>query len=167
MIITAESHLDHGLTGAQLSWLLKRFAGRESFFIETVTLPEELGTVPCGLYGPTAGDPSMANDPRATDAVRGDRTWTSRVVPYCTRETRDITVIAGPVASGAIGAVLYTAFGGPVTPQEPGDPSCKDPEASTAFWAEHVLATGGRFPANAGDVYAHGDGTLPLWNPNA
>ncbi len=36
--------------------------------------------------------------------------------------------------------VLYTAFGGPPTPQEPDDPGCKDVEASRRFWAEHALA---------------------------
>ena len=36
--------------------------------------------------------------------------------------------------------VLYTAFGGPASPQEPGDPACKDPAASAAFWREHALS---------------------------
>jgi hypothetical protein len=36
--------------------------------------------------------------------------------------------------------ILYTAFGGPAAPQEPGDPGCKDPEKSTTFWRDHALA---------------------------
>jgi hypothetical protein len=35
--------------------------------------------------------------------------------------------------------ILFTAFGGPPTPQEPDDPTCKDPEASEKFWSEHAL----------------------------
>jgi hypothetical protein len=43
--------------------------------------------------------------------------------------------------------ILYTAFGGPAAPREPGDPSLDGNEAglaeSKAFWAEHALSSQG------------------------
>jgi hypothetical protein len=166
MIEHKESHLDHGLSGAQVDYIMERFADRQSFFIETFTLPRELGTVPCGLYGPVMGDPSIGED-EVTHARRGDRAWDSRLIDLPTRQQHQVTVIAGPHeepcwhcdGSGGIGSwkaripcgtcdhgkvkhtcILYTAFGGPAAPQEPGDPSCKDPVASADFWRDHALA---------------------------
>jgi hypothetical protein len=164
MIKHPDSHVDHGLTDAQLRYLLDRFADRTSFFIETITLPAELGTVPCGLYGPLMGDPIISED-EVMYAARGTRTWTSRLIDLPPRQQHEVTVIAGPHeeadvcprCAGKLGApgacdlcdgygklkyacILYTAFGGPLAPQEPGDPGCKDPSASAAFWREHALA---------------------------
>jgi hypothetical protein len=39
MRITKESHLDHGLTEAQVGWVAEKFADKAAFFIETVELP--------------------------------------------------------------------------------------------------------------------------------
>jgi hypothetical protein len=175
MIKHPDSHVDHGLTEAQLRYLLDRFADRTSFFIETITLPAELGTVPCGLYGPLMGDPIIGEN-EVTYAARGTRTWTSRLIDLPPRQQHEVTVIAGPheetcarcngtgriithlgtpfIPASAASAlcdaceggkvkhacILYTAFGGPLAPQEPGDPGCKDPSASAAFWREHALA---------------------------
>jgi len=166
-----ESHLDHGLTEAQIAYIFERFAARDSFFIETIELPEALGSVPCGLYGPIMGDAPIA-EPEVSYGVRGSRAWKSRIVQrFGVRTTRLVTVIAGPheepckhcdsrgysfeppgsvllttrckpcSGTGKIkhDCILFTAFGGPVTPQEPGDPGCKDLEASTKFWSEHAL----------------------------
>lgn len=166
MIEHKESHLDHGLSGAQVDYIMERFADRQSFFIETLTLPRELGTIPCGLYGPEMGD-SPIGDSEVTYEPRGSRAWNSRLIDLPTRQQHQVTVIAGPHeepcwhcdGSGGIGewkaripcgtcdhgkvkhaCILYTAFGGPLAPQEPGDPGCKDPEASAAFWREHALS---------------------------
>jgi hypothetical protein len=133
----ADSHVDHGLTEAQLQYLLDRFADRESFFLETVELPEDLGTVPCGLWGPIMGDPPVGDDMVVRER-RGTRPYSSRMVDRGTRPTRQVTVIAGPHDGQP--CVLYTAFGGPQAPQEPDDPGCKDPDASTTFWRDHALA---------------------------
>ncbi len=137
MIKHRDSHIDHGLTEAQIRYLLDRFADRDGFFIETLTLPRELGTVPCGLYGPLAGDSAIRED-EVTYARRGERAWNSRLIDLPMRQQHEVTVIAGPHDGHA--CVLYTAFGGSAAPQEPGDPSCKDPIASAAFWRQHALA---------------------------
>lgn len=134
--VHAESHVDHGIGAAQLDWLKERFRDKDGFFIETVELPEALGTVPCGLYGPLVGDKPITED--VYEAKRGQREWTSRLIGYPTRPTRKVTVIAGP--HDGLPCVLFTAFGGPLAPQEPGDPGCKDVEASKRFWSEHALS---------------------------
>jgi hypothetical protein len=165
MIRHQASHVDHSLTEAQLRYLLDRFADRSAFFLETIDLPEDLGTVPCGLYGPTMGDAPI-DESAVSYNSRGARAWPSRLVEQPARPTRQVTVIAGPhddpcpqcttsawnllhqadcPTCGGTGelkhaCILYTAFGGPSAPQEPGDPGCKDPTASAAFWRAHALA---------------------------
>lgn len=137
MIKHKDSHLDHGLTDAQVAFIMSRFETRDSFFVESFELPEDLGTVSCGLYGPTVGDaPVEETDVRY--ASRGNRAWDSRLVDRPARPTRTVTVIAGPYNDQS--CVLYTAFGGPCAPQETGDPDCKDVDASKKFWAQHALA---------------------------
>jgi hypothetical protein len=138
MLKHKDSHLDHNLTPAQLDWLFSQFSDRAGFFIETVELPETLGKVPCDLFGPLVGDEPIPES-EVHYAKRGERAWESRLIEVAyPRNTRKVTVIAGPHDGHA--CVLYTAFGGPAAPQEPGDPGCKDPEASRAFWAQHALA---------------------------
>jgi hypothetical protein len=137
MIKHPDSHGDHGLTEAQLRYLLDRFSDRTGFFLETLTLPADLGTVPCGLYGPLMGD-AVIGEAEVTYASRGPRAWTSRLIDLPARAQHEVTVVAGPHEEHA--CVLYTVYGGPCAPQEPGDPGCKDPAASAAFWREHALA---------------------------
>ena len=139
MKITDESHLDHGLSQEVVDYLAERFADRDAFFIETLTLPEGLGSVPCGLYGPIMGDEPVAED-EVDYAVRGARPGKSRLVNRSSRRTRQLTVIAGPHEDES--CVLYTAFGGPLTPREPTDPDLPEEERaeSEAFWSEHALA---------------------------
>jgi hypothetical protein len=131
-----ESHVDHGLTPSQIDWLLERYADRDAFFIDTVELPAELGTVPCGLHGPIMGDDPVSED-EVVHETRGDREWTSRLCDREARGVRQVSVIAGPHEEEA--CILYTAFGGPVAPQEPSDPGNRDLDAATAFWADHAL----------------------------
>lgn len=156
MKITKDSHCDHGLTEAQKTYLLEKFAAKAEFFIETVELPVDLGTVPCGLYGPSMGDqltevhsmvcdyhgsincPCMVGKWVVFEEKRGTREYYSRMTIKPPRPTRLVTVIAGPHEGEP--CVMYTAFGGPLTPQEPGDPSCKDVGASKQFWAQHALS---------------------------
>lgn len=166
MIKHKDSHLDHNLTEAHVDHILQRFADRQAFFIDTFTLPRDLGTVPCGLYGPLVGDPPIGEN-EVCYAPRGTRSWPSRLmVDGPPRQQHEVTVIAGPheepcpqcttsawnilhradcPTCGGTGnlqhaCILYTAYGGPLAPQEPDDPGCKDVPASKAFWAEHGLS---------------------------
>lgn len=140
--VIPQSHVDHGLTAEQLQWLLDQTEGRSSFFIETFTLPEHLGTVECGLVGPAVGLPAVP-EKDVKYIIRGDRKCASRVLrdPVEKPRTRMVTVIAGPT-QGHDGLVLYTAYGGPSAPREPGDtaiPNWEGVVESRAFWAEHAL----------------------------
>lgn len=130
------SHFDHGLNEAQIDFLMERFAERDAFFIETVELPEALGTVPCGLHGPLVGGVPV-EESEVTYAARGTRAWTSRLVDRPLQQVRTVTVIAGPHEEHA--CIVYTMYGGPCAPQEPDDPGCKDVDASKAFWSQHAL----------------------------
>ena len=135
-----ESHVDHGLTVAQLEYALERIGDVEGFGIHRVELPSELGTAPCGLFGPTMGDDPVS-DGETLMVQRGSRDGLSRMIERSPRQVSTLTVIAGP-AEGHEGVVLYTAFGGPSTPREPFDPSLDEAgrKESVAFWSEHALA---------------------------
>lgn len=140
MQITADSHLDHGLTDAQVAHIAERFAERDSFFIETFELPEDLGTVPCGLHGPLMGDDPV-DDSEVTYVVREGRPCASRLCDRKPRLVSTVTVIAGP--EGDDPCILFTAFGGPLAPREPGDldiQSDDEREACRVFWAQHALS---------------------------
>jgi hypothetical protein len=137
MIKHAASHVDHGLNEVQLRYILDQFVDKTAFFITTIELPEELGTVPCGLYGPLMGDAPIPEG-EVVHQKRGTRAWTSRLIDKPLRPTRKVTVIGGPHDGHP--CILYTCYGGPQAPQEPGDPGCKDPAASATFWREHALA---------------------------
>jgi hypothetical protein len=133
--VTGESHLDHGISSTVLAHILDLHKDKSAFFIDTITLPESFGTVECGLYGPIMGDEPVTAD---LQVQRGPRTWASNMVRRPMRQVNTVTVIAGP--HGDLPCVLYTAFGGPLAPQEPGDPGCRDVAASTEFWSKHALA---------------------------
>lgn len=139
LLVHAESHLDHGLTEAQRAHVLDMFAMCTEAFSARVELPARLGTVPCALIGPaTGGDP--VDESAVSYARRGSRPWESRVIACEPAQTRIVTIIAGPHDGHP--CVVYTMYGGPQAPQEPGDPGCKDPDASRVFWREHALAIG-------------------------
>lgn len=137
MQLHKDSHLDHGLTQGQLDFLLAAFVGRTAFFVETIELPTELGTVPCSLYGPSMDDEPVP-EVTVSYAQREGRSWPTRFLLRPMRPTRRVTVVAGPHDGQP--CVLYTAYGGAAAPQEPGDPGCRDRAASEAFWAQHALA---------------------------
>jgi hypothetical protein len=132
-----------------VAWLEEQFGAREGFFIATVELPAHLGPLDCGLYGPAVGDEPVP-DALAVYAKRGTRDNASRMVRRPSRPTRTLTVIAGPQGPGNSTpddtTIMYTSYGGPCAPREPGDLSLQGDgqEAalaeSKAFWAEHALA---------------------------
>lgn len=139
--IGKDSHLDHGLTFEQMAWVKERFKEQDGFFIETVELPKDLGTVQNALYGPKCGDEPVSDDD-VKYAIRGNRSCASRLVDRPARPTNKLTVIAGP--HGDDKCVLYTAFGGELSPKEPGDltiESWGEIQESRQFWAEHALSS--------------------------
>lgn len=149
MIITAQSHVDHDLSPEHLAWLIETFGAREGFFLITVELPEHLGPLMSGLYGPSVGDEPVLE----ADVVymkRGMREKASRMVRRPSRPTRTLTVIAGPQGPGNSTpddlTILYTSYGGPCAPREPGDPFLQREgqevalAEAKAFWAVHALA---------------------------
>lgn len=142
------SHVDHGLTEAQLAWLLVEASARlldepppwGEPYIASFQLPEELGTVPCGLHGPRAGDHDPVEEDEVTYAVRGSRTGESRLCARAPKQTRKVSLIAGEHEGEPW--VLFTAFGGPVAPREPFElaEGSEERAASEAFWAKHALS---------------------------
>ena len=138
MILHADSHLDHVKDRPDVVELvLERFADRSSFFMETFELED--GRLPCGLYGPIMGDPPIS-DKEVKMVSRGNRPYPSRICAGIVRWSRKCTVIAGP--HQGYPCVLYTVFGGPITPKEPNDPTLKpeEREESERFWAVHALS---------------------------
>lgn len=141
-IIKGTSHLDHGLTGAHVEWLLSLFKDKNAFFIETVVLPDnELAPLECGLYGPTMGDEPIDEGEVFYELRGSGRKWTTRFIKKPMRPTRKLTVIAGPHEDKP--CILYTAYGGPAAPREPGDTTLQSWEQvleARAFWKVHALS---------------------------
>lgn len=139
MKIVKDSHLDHALSKAQIELIEKKFADRDGFFLETFELPPELGTIPCGLYGPIMGDAPVPEE-EVEYQIRGDRKGASRMVSRPPRDVSSVTVIAGPHGDDV--CVLYTAFGGPCMPKEPWDESlsAEDKVKSEDTWSKHALS---------------------------
>lgn len=132
-----ESHVDHSLTAEQLSWVLGSGAGRDGeVCVQTLEMPEELGTLPCALYGPVMGD-APVTEGFVHYTVRGERKGVSRMMNRGdVRPTRQLTVISGPGPDEGQPCVLYTAFGGPAAPRELFE---DNGEESRDFWAQHAL----------------------------
>lgn len=138
--IIPESHLDHGIPKNLIDFILNKFKDKSEFFIETFDVPT---TVPCGIYGPIMGDQPIKEE-EVFYAKRGGRAYNSRLIDKPLRQVNKVTVIAGP--EGDKPCVLYTAFGGPLAPQEPGDPGARNLAASKSFWEQHALAAEGISP---------------------
>ena len=141
-------HADHDIDERQMQFIEMwcRWFAPPHFFILEVELPEELGSVPNALHGPACGD-----DPVPESEVfysnRGlDREWEDRLVRRPKRPTQVVQVIGTREedvnsSGNACGDItVFTAYGGPLAPQNPDDPGCQDPEASREFWAKHALA---------------------------
>jgi hypothetical protein len=139
------SHLDHVMSDEQREYALAQIRSGEAtvkvgefgpaFYIASVTLPESLGTVPCGLRGPLVGDAPIGES-SVTYAKRGERPNESRLTDLPPLPSRELTAIV-------IGGNLATLYAGPLAPQETTDPFLRDDAraASEAFWAEHALST--------------------------
>jgi len=141
LTITQQSHLDHNLSLDHIRFVLRVCGDRNAFFIESLQLPDELPSLPCGLFGPVVGHPPIP-DSDVVYVNRNGRPWASRVLQTrrALPQSRILTIIGGPTEG--LSCVLYTAYGGPLAPRELGDPSLPESEreASESFWADHALA---------------------------
>lgn len=138
MIIHPDSHVDH-VPQSVVDLVLERYRDREAFFTDTFELPADATPLECALYGPKVGDEPVHE--RDTEMKpRGTRGYNSRMCNKRPRLTRTCTVIGGPHDGKS--CVLFTVFGGPLTPKEPNDPYLKPEEraASVEFWDQHALA---------------------------
>jgi hypothetical protein len=136
------AHDDHDLTKKQWNFIQSHqtiLNLKEGTFIKTVIkLPEDLGTVPCALYGPECGDAPMIEQV-VYYFYRGARRGPSRQVHRSTRPARNIVVI------GIRGGICFTAYGTRAlcpSPREPWD--ARDGEEymdCREFWDVHALAT--------------------------
>lgn len=149
------SHTDHGITDAQMAYVIRLLNAEESdslvkrvgspggsFFICEVTLPENLGIVRCALRGPATGEAPVA-DSDAFMGKRGNRPNLSRLTHLLATTSRIVTVIGGESKEvPGQGCIVFTAYGGPLAPQEPGDPYLKEEDraASVSFWSLHALS---------------------------
>lgn len=141
LVITPATHLDHGLTKEHLLWLKAELdelisaerIPEDKVRIGTLTLPPELEHLYTGLI-------EDVPEIEVRYAVREGRKYASRL---CTRlhvETRELSYVFGP--DGDVPYTLYTAYGGKLGTQEPGDPSISSWELlehARAFWATHAL----------------------------
>lgn len=150
MKIIKESHLDHGLTPAHIDFMMKHWAQyasrcglqeRQAVTPIMVELPAELESLFCGLVGPSTGYPAVSDEnDSVTYLVRKGRKWASRMIDQQPHTTRTLTYIVGQYNGEE---VLFTAYGGPLAPREPGDTSLSTMEEITHsrnFWAEHALS---------------------------
>ncbi len=143
--ITAHSHLDHFLEMSHLELIFLRFDDHHGFLATTIPMSDEWLGLPCGLYGPAMGDDPVS-DAEVRMVVRGKRRYASRILRGGQLRRSDLlTVIAAPMIYGDEHSddhlELITAFGGPLAPREPGDPSLPPDEraASELFWSQHAL----------------------------
>ena len=137
-------HSDHGISQRQMNFVRdvvgERY-GQDGFFIQEITIPEEMGPVPCGLYGPAMGDdPQTPENDGVEMMYRGDREYPDRMVLKPMRPVNYVQAIG--IIDGE-DCVLFTVYGGPLAPQNPGDPTCRDEAAAAAWWSEHALASAG------------------------
>jgi len=137
MKITEKSHIDHGLSPRLMALIARRYADRQAFFIDTFVTPDDEPAVPSQLH---------ADVPESECFYQqrcGRKTW-SRMCRRPPTTSSLVTVIGGPSSEAPGECILYTAYGGPLAPREPGDPGIETPEQaaeSFAFWRTHALSS--------------------------
>lgn len=155
--IHEDSHLDHGIPKPVVEFVLKQFRDRTEFFIETITLPEVIEhrhgldhwQAPGAVFAETKVDPVPCGlhldvpESEVHYAKRGDREYKSRLCNRPPRMVREVTIIAGVSSEHPdAGMILFTIFGGPAAPREPGDPSLEGEalEESEKYWKSAALS---------------------------
>jgi hypothetical protein len=132
MKITTNSHLDHGLSQRLVNLISEKYADREKFFIDTFTIPEDCPSVPCSLHAEVPEHECFYR------RRKGRKTW-SRMTTRRLTYSDKVTVIGG-MSNGE--CILFTAYGGPLAPREPGDADIADATEATKsflFWRSHAL----------------------------
>jgi hypothetical protein len=131
-------HADHGVAPEQMDYIKGRLEQEapQGFFIREVRLPRELGTVRNAMYGPASGDAPVPES-EVSYRPRGDRPWSDRVVNWPTRPVDYVQAIG--IREGD-DFKLFTVYGGPLAPQHPDDPGCRDVPAAKKFWSQHALS---------------------------
>lgn len=108
--------------------------------VAVFTLDADEPGIPCGLHGPAMGD-TPVRDFEVQMVARGTRPWPSRML-HCGALPRTVWfgAVVGRSHNGSV--EVFTAYGGPIAPREPQDPSMTDEAEraySRAFWAVHAL----------------------------
>jgi len=145
--IVPESHADH-LSAEALDLTLRAVERGESrakigaptFQIHEVDLGFE---VACALRGPETGEAPVL-ETECHYGTRGGRPNVSRLTNLPATTSRTVTVLICRENEEAHWS-LITAYGGPLAPQEPGDPHlpAEGLGAAVAFWAQHALSVDG------------------------
>jgi hypothetical protein len=146
LMLRDDGHYEvHKLTSEHLEWLGNQPEVLAAKGPVTLTLPDDLPELPNAIVGPTMGDdPVSDNHPAIYSKSRGDgRNYESKMMRGEHRTTRMITAIARPHKETGR-PFLITAFGGPLAPKEPNDPTLRDEERkqSEEFWSQHALLDG-------------------------
>jgi len=147
-------HDDHGLEDSHKSMIWRKVEELDhGFFIVSLDMGETAldlsmrtqPALPCGLYGPEMGDDPIP-ETQVEYKSRNGRAWKDRLVKKPMRKTLTLTFI-GTKALGDDGesdVLVFTAYGGPLAPQNWADPDCSDIGHSLNFWAPdaqgHALA---------------------------
>lgn len=150
LIIDPRSHMDHGLSTGHLLLIAEGLKQKEEgkLTILQLDIPKHLPKLPCKLRGPIVG-----MEPIGEGVVewcqRGAREVLSRMVRHDVLESKMAeyynpeSVQTSAVLTAVIGpdGTLFTAYGGPLAPREPGDPSISEEDRleSAKFWSEHAL----------------------------
>jgi hypothetical protein len=144
--ITDESHVDHipSETMGVVREIIRDGEARvlvsfPGFAILEVDLPEHLPSVACALRGPMTGEAPVAESD-VFYGVRGERPNVSRLTRLPATQSRTVTVVVTGIEDGK--GTLATAYGGPLAPQEPGDPflPAEKLQESVEFWSQHALS---------------------------
>lgn len=128
-------HADHNIPRLAVAWAVAQMQG-EGVQVGTFRTPGK--NHPCGLHGPAMGDAPI---PEAEVILR-QRTEDrppSRLVKRPLRFVPEFTVVA--LIKGE-SRTVFTVYGGPEAPREPGDPSMSPEQEAEAraFWAQHALS---------------------------
>lgn len=133
-------HADHGISESTIEQVLATLKPG-GFFATTTELPSDHVEILSALYGPSAGD-GVVQECDVEYVRRSPDRPLSRMINAPKRPTRKLTLIGTVNEAGEL--TIFTAYGGPLAPREPGDPTLEtesDKAEAHAFWSTHALAS--------------------------